>query len=149
MKQNIQTIAGWVWKQLTTSRGTPRRIALGFSLGVIIGMTPFLGIHIVSCVLLASLFGWSKIAATVGVNITNVVTAPLIYPVNYWVGLRLAGISDEVKWSMVTSYADMLNLMKQSPLILADLFIGGIILGMPLSIIAYFSVLKIVHLYRK
>lgn len=127
IKQNTEATAGWVWKRLTTSRGTPRRIALGFTLGVIIGMTPFLGIHILSCVLLASLFGWSKITATVGVNITNVVTAPLIYPVNYWVGLRLAGISNEVKWSMVTSYADMLDLMKQSPLILEEA--GGYING--------------------
>ena len=130
-------------------KGAPREIALGFALGLMIGMTPFLGAHIISCLMLASLLGWSKIAAMVGVNITNVATAPLIYPINYWVGYQLAGLSDGVKWSDLSGYADVLRLMRQSPLILADLFIGGLILGVPMAVISYFIVLKTVRMYRK
>ena len=33
----------------------PRELALGFSLGLIIGMTPFFGVHFVSCIFLAPL----------------------------------------------------------------------------------------------
>ncbi len=99
--------------------------------------------------MLASLLGWSKIAAMVGVNITNVFTAPLIYPINYWVGHKLAGLSDGVRWSDLSGFADVLRLMKQSPLILADLFIGGLILGLPMAVVSYVVVLKTIHMYRK
>ena len=52
-------------------RGAPEQIALGMALGVFIGMTPFLGFHTVIAVMLAAVFKWSKIAAGVGVFITN------------------------------------------------------------------------------
>lgn len=143
------TLIRRIWERLTTTEGTPRDIAVGFALGLIVGMTPFLGFHILGCVLLSALFKGRKLAAIIGVNITNIVTAPLIYPINYWVGLRFAGISDDVKWSIAAGYSDILKLMMKSPLILADLFIGGMILGIPLAVIGYFGTLKIVALFQK
>jgi uncharacterized protein (DUF2062 family) len=130
-------------------KGSPREIALGFALGLLIGMTPFLGMHFVSSVLLASLLGWSKIAALVGVNITNVFTAPLIYPVTYWVGLRLVGFSRGVDWPAALKLDDLISLIEQSPLILVDLSIGGAILGIPLAIVGYFLVLGIIRRHRR
>ena len=130
-------------------KGSPHEIALGFSLGLLIGMTPFLGMHFVSSLLLASLLGWSKIAALVGMNITNVFTAPLIYPVSYWVGLRLVGVSRGVDWPAALKLDDLLTLIEQSPLILVDLSIGGTILGLPLAIAGYFLVLGIIRRNRR
>jgi len=138
-----------IYNRFIKLKGAPREIALGFALGILIGMTPFLGVHFVSSILLASLLGWSKIAAMVGVNITNVFTAPLIYPVTYWVGVRLAGFSKDVDWSMAFKVADILTLMKQSPLILVDLSIGGMILGIPLAVGGYFITFRTICLYRK
>lgn len=149
MIQRIKASFHRGFEKLIATRRTPRDIALGFALGLIVGMTPFLGIHIVSCVLLATLFGGSKVAAILGVNITNIVTAPLIYPLNYWVGQKLAGISREIEWPIAAGYTDIIAFLRTSPLILADLFIGGMILGIPLAVIGYFGVLRLVHLYRK
>ncbi len=129
--------------------GTPRKIALGFALGIMVGMTPFLGVHIITCVSLAAMLGWSKLTALLGCQITNFLTAPLIYPLNYWVGLKLIGMSNDVKWTKVSDGAEMFDLMKQSPQILVDLFVGGVIVGMPLAIAAYIAVLKIFRLYRR
>ena len=149
IKHPLNTALHRIYVRFIKLKGAPREIALGFALGLMIGMTPFLGAHIISCLILASLLGWSKIGAMVGVNITNVFTAPLIYPINYWVGYKLARLSGGVTWSDLSGYADMLRLMKQSPLILADLFIGGFILGLPMAIASYFVVLKAIRLYRK
>ena len=99
--QHIKQAALTIYNRFIKLKGAPREIALGFALGLLIGMTPFFGMHFFSSLLLASLLGWSKIAALVGANITNVLTAPLIYPVNYWVGLRLAGISKGVELSLI------------------------------------------------
>jgi len=60
-----------IYERFIKLKGAPREIALGFALGLMIGMTPFLGAHFVTCLVVASLLGWSKIAAMVGVNITN------------------------------------------------------------------------------
>lgn len=138
-----------IYDRFIKLKGAPREIALGFALGLLIGMTPFFGMHFFSSILLASLLGWSKIAAMVGVNVTNVITAPLIYPVNYWVGVKLAGFSKGVDWSTAFKLADMPALMQQSPLILVDLSIGGVILGIPLAVGGYYTAFKTICRYRK
>ena len=48
-------------------RGQPREIALGFALGLFVGMTPFIGLHTVTAVPLAALLKWNKISAAVAV----------------------------------------------------------------------------------
>lgn len=149
LNRRINAAALRAYERFIKLKGAPREIALGFSLGILIGMTPFIGAHILAGLTLASLMGWSKIAAIVGVNITNVLTAPLIYPINYWVGLKIAGISEGVNWSKISDYAEMLKLMQQSPLILADLCIGGMVLGIPLAVVGYFMTLRLIRLYRK
>lgn len=147
--QKLKATGHKIYDRFIKLKGEPRQIALGFSLGLLIGMTPFMGAHIISSMILASLLRWNKISALIGVNITNVGTAPLIYPINYWVGLRLVGVSRKVKWSMAMGYPAMLNLMKHSPQILADLCMGGLILGIPLAVAGYFAALKAVYLARK
>ena len=125
------------------------RIALGVALGLVIGMTPFWGTHIILSLGLSSLLGWNKIAAIAGVNITNIFTAPLIYPVNYWVGLRLAGFSRGARLPATLEWQTMVGLVKESPLILADLTIGGMVLGLPLALCGYYAVFRVVRRYRK
>jgi uncharacterized protein (DUF2062 family) len=88
---NLKPEAPRLYHRFMQLRGEPRQIALGFSLGLLIGMTPFFGAHILSPLIIASLLGWSKISALIGVQITNVVTIPLIYPLDYWVGTKLLG----------------------------------------------------------
>ncbi|WP_319523805.1 DUF2062 domain-containing protein [uncultured Desulfosarcina sp.] len=138
-----------IYERFIKLKEAPREIALGFALGLMIGMTPFLGIHFVTSIALASLLRWSKISAMVGVNITNVFTAPLIYPVNYWVGAKLVGVSNGVRWPAAFTAQEMINLVKQSPMVLVDLCAGGMILGIPLAFAGYVVVLRAVRLYRR
>jgi uncharacterized protein (DUF2062 family) len=128
-------------------KGEPRQIALGFSLGVMIGMTPFFGAHILSSLVIASFLGWSKIAAMIGVNITNVMTIPIIYPINYWVGAKLLGTSRSFKWPENMDVTAVLELIKQSPMVLMNLFVGGVVVGLPLAVGGYFFVVRAVRLY--
>jgi len=127
----------------------PRAIALGFSLGIMIGMTPFFGAHIASSVVLAAALRWSKIAAAIGVQVTNIGTAPLIYPVNYWVGVKLSGYSRHVALPESIDYGELLPLLGQSPLILIDLCVGGLVLGIPIACGGYFLVLWLLKRLHK
>lgn len=147
--QSLSKYVHRIYDRFIKLKEAPREIALGFAMGLMIGMTPFLGAHFVACIVVASVLGWSKIAAMAGVNITNVFTAPLIYPVNYWVGARLVGVSNGMQWPAAFTAEEMINLIKQSPLVLVDLCAGGVVLGLPLSFAGYVVVLRAVRLVRR
>ncbi len=130
-------------------RGTPQEISLGLALGIFVGMTPFLGLHTVIAVMLASVVKWSKIAAGIGVFITNPFTAPFIYPVTYRLGSAITGFSDPSRFLKLFGPDGLVQLMKNSPMILVDLIIGGMIIGLPLAAITYFVTLQAVSRARR
>jgi uncharacterized protein (DUF2062 family) len=130
-------------------QGSPHALAGGMALGLFIGMSPFFGLHVITALVLAALLKWSKITALVGVNITNAITAPLIYPLNYWVGTRLAGTSGQVRWPSAFDFGELMGLLKQSPHIILDLVIGGIALGLPLALLGYGVTRKVITVYRQ
>jgi len=129
-------------------RGEPREIALGLALGVMVGMTPFLGFHTVIALFLATLLKWSRITATAGVFITNPLTAPFIYPVTYLVGHAVWGLSTIPSLEKAASLEALVALIKSSPLILVDLTVGGVLIGLPLSLLTYWVTFKAVQSYR-
>lgn len=71
--------------------GTPDDIAKGTALGIFIGMTPTMGMQMPIAVFFAWLLKENKIAAALGVWITNPVTAPFIYALEYETGRILLG----------------------------------------------------------
>lgn len=145
----VKTTALTIYDRFIKIKGAPREIALGFALGLFIGMSPFFGLHIAISVVFASLFGWSKISAAIGVNITNVATAPFIYPVAYWLGAKITGFARHVQWPSSLSFGDFLALLKKSPLIILDLCVGGVILGIPIAFAGYYLALRAITIYRR
>lgn len=130
-------------------RASPHAIAGGMALGLFIGMSPFFGLHVITAIALAALFKWSKISALIGVQITNALTAPMIYPINYWVGVKLAGSSGRAIWPADFSLGELAKLFRESTHIMMDLMIGGAVLGVPLAIVGYVLTLRMVMAYRR
>lgn len=156
---NNQTAHGKSWRLLVILkrfyfrflkiRGTPQQISQGLALGIFIGMTPFLGLHTAIAVMLASLLQWSKIAAGLGVFVTNPLTAPIIYPLTYQLGAMVTGFSDPIHWQKLFEQGGLVGLLKNSPMILVDMLIGGAIIGLPLSLMVNYMVLRSVLSARK
>lgn len=130
-------------------RGNPQQISLGLALGFFIGMTPFLGFHTIIAIMLAAVLKWSKIAAGAGVFITNPVTAPIIYPLTYKLGAIVTGFSDPSQWRKLLESGGIVAIIKDSPMILADLVIGGIIIGLPLAVVVYYLSINTLTRARK
>ena len=82
------------YERFVKIRGNPREIALGFALGLFVGMTPFMGFHMAIAVFFAALFKWNKIAAAAGGWISNPVTAPFVYAGTYYVGNKVLNIQN-------------------------------------------------------
>ena len=130
-------------------RGHPREIALGFSLGLFVGMTPFMGLHTIAAVAIAALFKWNKISAAISVWITNAVTAPLIYGITYLVGARFMGIEKAFNLKEINSLSAVFDLILKTPEIVWAMIVGGMVIGLPLAVIGYYFAFSITSRYQE
>lgn len=121
-------------------RGEPDEIAKGIALGIFIGMTPTFGLQMVIAIFLAYLLKENRLAALVGVWVTNPVTAPVIYAIEYEVGRILlkmprAALPGELSFG---AFADL------SYDVLAPLWLGSVIAGVLCGSLAYSVTLRLV-----
>ena len=130
-----KTTLKWLNK-IIRIKDNPRLVSLGFALGLFIGMTPFFGGHTILALIFASLFRVNRIAAILGIFITNPLTITFIYPVNYLVGLQFFPNFD-IPLPTAFNFATLTELFRNAPELIYVLSIGGAVLGIPLSIFGY------------
>jgi uncharacterized protein (DUF2062 family) len=130
-------------------RGHPREISLGFALGLFVGMTPFMGLHMAIGVLLASLFKWNKISAALAVWISNPLTAPFIYWMTYIVGAKVLDYENSYALPKQFDLDALLYIIRSAPEIIGVLIVGGIVTGIPLAVAGYFLAYFAIFEYRK
>ncbi|MFZ7126802.1 MAG: DUF2062 domain-containing protein [Desulfobacterales bacterium] len=130
-------------------RGNPKEIAYGFALGVLIGFTPFMGLHMAIAIFLAALFKWNKLAAGISVWVSNPLSAPILYGITYITGAKILGRSTVYSLPVEFDIDTLIALMKLGPEILWTLLVGGVVVGLPLSVVAYFLVYGAIVEYRK
>ncbi|GAB4246848.1 MULTISPECIES: DUF2062 domain-containing protein [Deferrisoma] len=125
--------------------GKPREVAFGLALGLLVGFSPTMGFQMVIAVVLATLLGQNKLAAALGVWITNPLTAPVIYSLTYSVGAWILGMPlrpPEGFWHALT---DVGNLTHH---IFAPLWIGGFVVGIPVAALGWWITYEAVIAYR-
>ncbi len=130
--------------RLARIKSSPDAVARGMSLGVFIGFTPFFGFHILIALLFAFILRQNKIATFVGVWVTNPVTAPFIYALEYETGRMLLGMppigmavfSRELTWNTAVQLGLPLGL-------------GSVVLGLPLAMISYALTLRFIPWLRQ
>lgn len=118
------------------SRASPREVAGGLALGLVINFTPTLGFQIPLAISLSALFRVNPLAALAGIQITNPLTAPFVYAVTYRVGTWLLGERDRTfQWREL----DAMDLIRAG----MALWVGGLALGGAFALLAYFVVLRL------
>ena len=132
-------------------RGEPRYIALGFALGLFVGMSPSMGFQTAIAVFFAALLRWNKISAAVGVWISNPVTAPIIYSFTYLTGAKLLGIKKAIHHTgdLDQSVSAFARLIHKAPEFIWALILGGIILGIPVAVAGYYIAYSAVVRYQR
>jgi len=138
------------WYKLVTLRTSPRKIAAGLALGIFISYTPTFGCQMALGIGLAALFRVNPIAAVVGVQLTNFATVVPIYILCYKIGSWLVGasVSQSVHFTENSTLGTLLNLGKSGLEWLGLEAVGGVVLGIPSAILAYFLCLWAVVKYR-
>ncbi|MDH3998059.1 MAG: DUF2062 domain-containing protein [Desulfuromonadales bacterium] len=125
-------------------RGLPDEIAKGVALGIFIGMTPTFGAQMLIAIFFAYLLRENRLAAVLGVWVTNPVTAPFIYGAQYECGRILLGMERFALPSEFTFDAYS-NLGWE---IMHPMLLGSLIFGVVFSLISYFVTLRLVPMVK-
>ncbi len=148
-----------IYRRLARSSGTAHEIALGVAAGVFVAMTPTVGIQMVLAVILATLLRANRLASLPPVWITNPLTVPIIYPFNYWLGLKIVGGPDLKAFgaflkSLLTSLdedgvvAALRLMLGTSGRLMLPLWMGCCLAGLVLALPAYLLARRSVNLFR-
>ena len=84
-----------------------------------------------------------------GVWITNPLTAPFVYGVTYLTGAKLLGINAPMQGLRHLGMEGVLEILSKAPEIFWALTVGGVILGLPVSVIGYYVAYSLVSKYQR
>ena len=140
------------WHRLLSLDDTPERIALGFSVGVFLAFSPFLGLHTLLGLTLAFLFGLNRVAVLVGLFVNNPWTLLPIYAAATYIGGIFLGapssaVLPDFGWSRMWQSAYWVALAKQWRM-LVPMLLGSAILSTLFSVLSYTGALYILKQHR-
>ena len=122
----------------------PEDIAAGWALGVFVGCAVPFGLQLIISIPLAMMMRVSKIGATLGTFITNPVTIFFIYPAQTFVVNKLL-FDGSLTYSRLAAtkwtWAAVRRLGAEA---MASFFLGGFLLAIVMTPIAYFTVRRLV-----
>lgn len=130
---NLPRPLRYLYLRFIRMRGSAEEVSRGMALGIFIGMTPTMGVQMPIALFFAMLFKENKIAAILGVWISNPVTVIPIYTFNFQVGKYLLGTRD-VKMPQFSSFNEIIELSYD---FLLPLTIGSLLTGIVTAAIAY------------
>src|SRR5262245_15748886 len=105
---------------------TPLRQALAIGLGLYIGATPFIGLHLALAIGLGWLFGLNRVKVYAAAQISNPLVAPFLYAIEAQVGSRLRN-----GHFLTLSRVDDVRV----PGLAADILLGSVVVGLTLAAI--------------
>ncbi len=136
---------------------TPHRIALGVALGMFTGWLPIVGIQMMVTLVLATIFRANKIVGLPWVWISNPVTMPVMYAIDYWAGrlVMLQPLDNPIGlfekalsvrggvWTVVTAW------LKATWDLAVPLMLGGFVVALIWGVPTYFVIRWAVVTYRR
>ena len=145
------------FRRLLAIDDPPERTALAFSIGVFIAFSPFLGLHTILATVIAFLFRFNKIAIYTGTFVNNplLTLVPIIigsYAVGALILGRPLGIPAEgveiLKDPHIFSGEYYHRIFVQSWDLVVPFAVGGMVLSIVCSLLAYPLTLRALRVYR-
>jgi len=130
--------------RLLRLQDSPHRIARGVALGFFIGMSPTFGIQMALAFFAALLLNENKLAAVIGVWITNPLTAPFIYGLEYETGRILMGLPHPPMQIQFNYH--FLQLFGWQ--VVLPLSLGSLLFGIVTAVIGYTVTLRFIPVLR-
>jgi uncharacterized protein (DUF2062 family) len=151
IKDSITRFGKTVYTQLFLANDTPQKIALGFGLGVFLGVMP--GMGPIASLFLASFFRLNRSAAVLG----SVMLNTWINFVTFLLAVKIGSAIMGLNWNAVYSESLLVfkdfhfsNLFKTTvSKIITPLLIGYFLIAVCAAIIAYLAALIILNVVRR
>lgn len=132
-----------VLKHFFITHASPAEIAGGMAFGIFISFTPLIGLHIPLALGASALFRWNKLAALAGTWINNPFTFIPIYYLCWKAGVLVMG-QDTSRWQSFEDFKALADTPLRELLasgwqdILVPMTAGGMLIGIPVTLLAYF-----------
>lgn len=126
----------------------PHKLAFAFSLGIFIAFSPWIGLHIISCIFFAWLFRVSKFVVLTASFVNNPWTIVPLYAFCIWAGLTMTGAHGsvpDIAWSELT-FTNAYGVLQPY---LWSFVVGTLVVGAIAAFISYFLFHWAVVRYRK
>ena len=131
--------------RLIRLQASPNDIAKGMALGLFIGMTPTFGFQMLIALALAVVLKENKISAMIGVWVTNPVTAPFIYGLEYEIGRVLLHLP-RPDMHLQFNYESLSTLGWE---VVVPLCLGSLIFGVVSLAVGYAVTLRLIPVAQK
>jgi uncharacterized protein len=135
-----------LFKQLLHLDESPHRTALAFAVGVFIAFSPTYGLHTLSAIVTSWAFRLNFIALMAGTLINNPWTLVPILGATFWTGFQVMAMPDiaPLDWSDLSLTSVYVHIRPYA----VPFFLGGLVLSMIGSIIAYPLAYYVISQYR-
>jgi uncharacterized protein len=138
IKELVQSKLVNVKEKLKSIPEEPRKVAMGYALGIFLAASPFIGLKVFIALALTFVFKWNKIAAIIGVFHVNPLTGPIFYGFSFFIGNLILGSNVSFNFTWPVTIKTLLDILSANSMVFLSLLTGGIILGLPLAVVAYF-----------
>jgi len=135
-------------KNVLQLNDSPNRLALAFALGVFIAFSPTLGLHTISCLVLAWMFRLSKLVVLTATFVNNPWTVVPLYGFCMWFGIKITGstiATPDIAWHALT-LSSAYDILKPY---LWPFIAGTTVVGFAAAVISYFIIYWAACRYRK
>ncbi len=126
----------------------PHRLSLAFALGIFIAFSPWLGLHIVSAVLLAWVFRLNKVVVLTASFVNNPWTIVPMYAFCLWFGVKITGGGVEVP-EIAWGSLGVRGLYEMLLPFLWPYLVGTITVGSAAAVLSYFGFLWAFKRFRR
>ena len=126
----------------------PENIAGGWALGIFVGCAIPFGMQLVIAIPLALMLRVSRLGATVGTLITNPATIFVIYPAQTFIVNKLLFGGSLTYTKLMETEWTWHAIRRLGVEVVASFFLGGFLLAIILTPIAYFTVKRLVVVHR-
>ena len=138
LAHNLSKKWSGVTNKLTSIHADPHIVAMGYAMGIFLAATPFIGIKVPIGILLAFLFKWNKVAAMIGIFHINPITGPIFYGFTFFLGKMVLGLPLAFDLTGPFSLQMAFELLTTNLNVFLCLLVGGVIIGIPAALGAYF-----------
>ncbi len=135
------------FKMMFTLDRPPSVIAWAAALGMLIGISPYVGLQTYMALLVSGWFNLPVYPLLIGVYITNPVTIPFIFGLTTKFGMFLLGRESAAgfDWDNIT----LSGLAETGRALLLPFFVGTHAAGLILSVFTYFAVYFLAKAFRR